>query len=234
MLETKLERDAFISDNLGLVHSICKRFVGRGIEYDDLYQAGCIGLIKATDAFESERGLMFSTYAVPVIMGEVRRLFRDGGAVKVSRSVKELALHINKQKQELEQRLGREPTVKEIANALGVDVEDITEALCATQPTVSLTFEGEGGVKEADLPVSDGEYDLMSKLDLDRALNLLTEKEIQIVKCRYFKFFTQSKTAEALNMTQVQISRAEKKILLKLREFLSEDIGKMTNKKSKF
>lgn len=233
MLESKSARDEFISENLGLVHSICKRFVGRGIEYDDLYQAGCIGLIKATDAFESERGLMFSTYAVPVIMGEVRRLFRDGGAVKVSRSVKELALQINKQKQELEQRLCREPTVNEIAKALGVKPEEITEALCATQPTVSLTFEGDNGVKEADLPVSDGEYDLMNRLDLDRALNLLNEKEIQIVKCRYFKFLTQSKTAELLNMTQVQISRNEKKILLKLRGLLSEDMGKMTNKKSK-
>ena len=103
MLKDKSKRDAFIENNLGLVHSICKRFCGRGIEYDDLYQAGCMGLVKAADGFDSDRGLMFSTYAVPVIMGEVRRLFRDGGAVKVSRSVKELGLKINREKQILEQ-----------------------------------------------------------------------------------------------------------------------------------
>jgi RNA polymerase sporulation-specific sigma factor len=215
------------------VHSICKRFTGRGIEYDDLFQAGCIGLIKAADAFEAERGLMFSSYAVPVIMGEVRRLFRDGGAVKVSRTVKELALHINRQKFLLEQSLGREPTVAEIAKALNVEAEEVTEALCATQPTISLTFEGEDGIKEADLPMSADEEELFNKLDLERALKHLTETEAQIVKCRYFKFLTQNKTAQLLNMTQVQISRAEKKILLKLKGFLSEDMGKMTNKKSK-
>ena len=98
MVKSKAERDSFIENNLGLVHSICKRFSGRGIEYDDLYQAGCIGLIKATDAFDKKRGIMFSTYAVPVIMGEVRRLFRDGGAVKVSRSVKELGIKISREK----------------------------------------------------------------------------------------------------------------------------------------
>ena len=101
------DRDVFIEENLGLVHSICKRFSGKGVEYDDLYQAGCIGLIKATDAFDEDRGLMFSTYAVPVIMGEVRRLFRDGGAIKVSRSVKELSFHINKERERLEQKLCR-------------------------------------------------------------------------------------------------------------------------------
>ena len=101
MLKEKCERDRFIETNLGLVHSLCKRFVGRGIEYDDLYQAGCIGLIKATDAFDEDRGLCFSTYAVPVILGEIKRLFRDGGAVKVSRSVKELGLKITYEQQKL-------------------------------------------------------------------------------------------------------------------------------------
>lgn len=113
MLKQKTDRELFIENNLGLVRALCVRFSGRGIEYDDLYQAGCMGLVKATDAFDSERGLCFSTYAVPVIMGEMRRLFRDGGAVKVSRSVKELGMKISRERQKLEQKLCREPTVKE-------------------------------------------------------------------------------------------------------------------------
>jgi len=220
MVETKSERDDFIESNLGLVHSICKRFSGRGIEYDDLYQAGCIGLIKATDAFDKERGLMFSTYAVPVIMGEVRRLFRDGGSVKVSRSVKELSLKIAYEKQRMEQRLCREPTVSELASALGVSNEEITEAVCATQPTVSLTYEGEDGIKETELPTVGEEEQISNRLILDEAFSKLTDDERKIMKYRYYNGMTQSKTAKVLNMTQVQVSRAEKKILVKLRSFL--------------
>lgn len=220
MVKTKTERDSFIENNLGLVHSICKRFSGRGIEYDDLYQAGCVGLIKAVDAFDSERGLMFSTYAVPVIMGEVRRLFRDGGSVKVSRSVKELSLKISYEKQKMEQKLCREPTVSELAEALCVSSEDITEAMCATQPTVSLTYEGDDGIKESELPTESYEEEISNKLILDEAFKTLSETERKIMTCRYFKYMTQSKTAEILNMTQVQVSRAEKRILLKLRGVL--------------
>lgn len=220
MVETKSERDSFIESNLGLVHSICKRFSGRGIEYDDLYQAGCIGLIKATDAFDKDRGLMFSTYAVPVIMGEVRRLFRDGGTVKVSRSVKELSLKIAYEKQKMEQKLCREPTVSELAAALGVSNEEITEAVCATQPTVSLTYEGEDGIKETELPTVGEEEHISNRLILDEAFSKLTEDERKIMKYRYYNGMTQSKTAKILNMTQVQVSRAEKKILAKLRGFL--------------
>lgn len=220
MVKTKAERDSFIENNLGLVHSICKRFSGRGIEYDDLYQAGCIGLIKATDAFDEERGLMFSTYAVPVIMGEVRRLFRDGGSVKVSRSVKELSVKINYEKQRLEQTLCREPTVSELAEVIGVSAEDITEAVCATQPTVSLTYEGDDGIKETDLPTESYDEQISNRLILDEAFKKLSETERKIMNCRYFNFMTQSKTAEILNMTQVQISRAEKRILLKLKGVL--------------
>lgn len=220
MVRSKTERDSFIEKNLGLVHSICKRFAGRGIEYDDLYQAGCIGLIKATDAFDEERGIMFSTYAVPVIMGEVRRLFRDGGSVKVSRTVKELAIRIAYQKQQMEQKLCREPTVSELADELGVSPEDITEAVCATQATVSLTYEGDDGIKETDLPCESYEEEISNKLILDEAFKILNENEIKIMKLRYFNYLTQSKTAEILNMSQVQVSRAEKKILLKLKGFL--------------
>ena len=220
MVEAKSDRDSFIESNLGLVHSICKRFSGRGIEYDDLYQAGCIGLIKATDAFDKDRGLMFSTYAVPVIMGEVRRLFRDGGSVKVSRSVKELSIKIAFEKQKLEQNLCREPTVSELAMALGVSSEEVTEAVCATQPTVSLTYEGDDGIKETELPIVGEEEKISNRLILDEAFSKLSEEERKIMKYRYFSGMTQSKTAKILNMTQVQVSRAEKKILVKLRNLL--------------
>ncbi|MBQ6825713.1 MAG: sigma-70 family RNA polymerase sigma factor [Clostridia bacterium] len=220
MVKQKAERDSFIEENLGLVHSICKRFSGKGIEYDDLFQAGCVGLIKATDAFDETRGLMFSTYAVPVIMGEVRRLFRDGGAVKVSRSVKELGVHINRKREELEQKLNREPAVSEIAEALGVASEEVAEAVCALQSTVSLTYTGEDGIKETDLPIVFPEEEIATRLEISSAIERLNEEEKRIVDCRFFKYMTQSKTASVLNMSQVQVSRAEKKILLKLKGIL--------------
>ena len=220
MVEQKMRRDRFIEENLGLVHSICKRFSGRGIEYDDLYQAGCIGLIKATDAFDEKRGVCFSTYAVPVIMGEVRRLFRDGGAVKVSRSIKELGMKINREKQIMEQKLCREPTVSELAIELNVSAEDITEAMCAVQPTVSLTKEEDGEIGETDLPTLSTEDEISDRLLINSALENLSETEKQLVLYRYYNYFTQSKTAELMSMTQVQVSRAEKKILAKLREIL--------------
>lgn len=217
MLKEIKDRDLFIENNLGLVRSLCARFAGRGIEYDDLYQAGCIGLIKATDAFDTERGLCFSTYAVPVIMGEMRRLFRDGGAVKVSRSVKELGMKISRERQALEQKLCREPTVGELAAVLGVTSEDVTEAICASQPTVSLTYEDDDGVSETELPVISAEDEISDRLLIDSALEKLNNEEKQLVIYRYYNSLTQSKTAEKMSMTQVQVSRAEKKILEKLR-----------------
>lgn len=220
MVEGKISREEFISNNLGLVHSLCKRFVGKGIEYDDLYQAGCIGLVKAYDAFDDERGICFSTYAVPVILGEIRRLFRDGGSVKVSRSIKELSLKVNKERQVFEQKNGYEPSVSQLAEILGVDAEDITEAICASQPTVSLTYEGEDGITEADLPVDSSEDEISDRILLDSVLNKLSETEQKIIKYRYYDYLTQSKTAQLMNMTQVQISRSEKKILYKLRQML--------------
>ena len=217
MLKEIKDRDLFIENNLGLVRSLCARFAGRGIEYDDLYQAGCIGLIKATDAFDTERGLCFSTYAVPVIMGEMRRLFRDGGAVKVSRSVKELGMKISRERQALEQKLCREPTVSELAAVLGVTPEDVTEAICASQPTVSLTYEDDDGISETELPVISAEDEISDRLLVDSALEKLNNEEKQLVIYRYYNSLTQSKTAEKMSMTQVQVSRAEKNILEKLR-----------------
>lgn len=213
-------RDGFIEENLGLVHSLCRRFVGRGIEYDDLFQAGCVGLIKAVDGFDSSRGLCFSTYAVPVILGEVRRLFRDGGSVKVSRSLKELALKIARVREKMEKDCGREVTVNEIAKVLQVTPEEIVQALTATQPTVSLTYEGEDGRQEIDLPTQSTEELLFDKLLLDKAFEGLTSSERQIIQCRYYDFLTQSQTAQLLCMSQVSVSRAEKKILKKLRDII--------------
>lgn len=220
MVKDPLERERFIEQNLGLVHAICKRFAGKGIEYEDLYQSGCIGLVKAFDAFDEERGYMFSTYAVPVIMGAVKRLFRDGCSVKISRSVKELGLRIAREKELFQQKNGREPTVGELAEIIGVSAEDITEAVCANQTTVSLTSETEDGTTETDLPVCDLQEEINDRLILEEALEKLEENERQIIRYRYFDSLTQSKTAAALKMTQVQVSRAEKKALLKLRQLL--------------
>ncbi len=210
-------RDKFIESNLPLVHSLCKRFVGRGIEYDDLYQAGCVGLIKAADGFDESRGLCFSTYAVPVILGEIRRMFRDGGSVKVSRSLKELSLKLTRVKSQLELKLSREPTVSELASELGVTPEEIVEAQSASQPTVSLTYESDDGICESDIAVSGPEDLLTNKLLLQRAFAHLDDTEQQIIRCRYFEYLTQNETAARMGMSQVQVSRAEKKILLKLR-----------------
>lgn len=213
-------RDSFIESNLPLVHSLCKRFIGRGIEYDDLFQAGCVGLIKAADGFEADRGLCFSTYAVPVILGEIRRMLRDGGSVKISRSLKELSLKTMRVKSALELKLSREPTVSELALELGVNPEDITEALSAAQPTLSLTYDSEDGVKDTDIPVDGPEELLSDKLLLERALKYLEPNERLIIKFRYFELLTQNETAKKLNMSQVQVSRAERKILIKLRNVI--------------
>ncbi len=216
MFDTKA-RDQFIESNLPLVHSLCKRFIGRGIEYDDLYQAGCVGLIKAADGFDKGRGLCFSTYAVPVILGEIRRLFRDGGSVKVSRSLKELSLKVTRAKASLEFKLCREPTIGELATELGVLPEEITEALSAAQPTVSLTYESDDGIVETDVATEGPEDLLTNKLLLENAFKVLDQIEYQIICYRYFSGLTQNETAARLGLSQVQVSRAEKKILLKLR-----------------
>lgn len=213
-------RDSFIESNLPLVHSLCKRFIGRGIEYDDLYQAGCVGLIKAADGFDESRGLCFSTYAVPVILGEIRRMFRDGGLVKVSRSLKELSLKVTRVKSQLELKLSREPTVGELAAELAVAPEEITEAQSAAMPTMSLTYANDDGVHETDVAIAGPEDLLTDKLMLQRAFKHLDNTEQQIIRCRYFEYLTQNETAERMGMSQVQVSRAEKKILLKLRSVI--------------
>lgn len=211
-------RNTFINNNMGLVHSCCKRFVGKGIEYDDLFQAGCIGLIKAADGFDESRGFCFSTYAVPVILGEIKRMFRDGGTVKVSRSLQELALKIRWEREKADKDL----TVNELSQMLSVSPEEITEALCATQPTVSLTYESEDEVHELDITVNDNGDMLTDKLLLGEVLGRLPQNDSTLIRLRYFEGKTQCETARALSMTQVQVSRSEKKILCRLRQMLCE------------
>lgn len=214
-------KSEFISKNLGLVHSCCTKFKGRGIEYDDLFQAGCMGLIKATDGFDETRGLMFSTYAVPVILGEIKRMFRDGGSVKVGRTLKELSLKVVRENERLSKSLGREPTVNEIADALNVSPESVTEALCAAQPTMSLTVENEDGTCEFDIAVDGENEKLLEHISLKEVLATLPDNDRKLIILRYYKSKTQTETAKELGMTQVQVSRRERVILSKMRQMLA-------------
>ena len=220
-LQNDLNTNEFVKNNLGLVHSCCKRFVSKGIEYDDLFGAGCLGLTKAIKGFDASRGLQFSTYATPVIFGEIRRLFRDGGSVKVSRSLKELSLKVTRMSTSLSQSLGREPTVSELSKALGISSEQVSEALCASRPCLSLTFSDEDGDEFSLEPsVSSGEDSFIDRTAISQCLDYLSEDEQKIIKYRYFDGMTQSVTAGYLGVSQVQISRKEKQILMKLRSLL--------------
>ncbi len=209
-----------VTENIGLVHACCRRFIGRGIEYDDLFGAGCIGLIRAANGFESERGIMFSTYAFPAIMGEIRRLFRDGGTVKVSRSLRELNMKAARERERLAKSLGREPTVNELSDVLAVSPEELAEAMCATQSTVSLTVTDEDGESQLDLPDEDKTELLCDKLSLHKAIEELPERDRKLIVMRYFSGLTQIETARHLGMTQVQVSRRERSVIEQMREKL--------------
>lgn len=217
-----MNKEELVNNNLMLVHSCCKRFKGRGIEYDDLYGAGCLGLVKAANAFKEELGFCFSTYAVPVILGEIKRLFRDGGAIKVSRSLKELSLKTTKARDELSIKLGREPTVKELAEVLGVSPEETAEALCAAVAPSSLSYLGEDGdLKEMDVgTVKSAEDEVSNRLAINQILARFENQDRDLIKLRYFCEKTQSETARLLGMTQVQVSRREKRLLKVMSELL--------------
>ena len=217
MTDTK-NREEFIQQNLGLVHACAGRFRSRGIEYDDLYAAGCVGLIKAYDGFDWGRGVCFSTYAVPVILGEIKKLFRDGGTVKVSRSTKELGLKINARREQCLKQTGCEPTVGELAQALNTTPEQIALAIRASLPTVSLTpADGEDGLREWDVPVDSPEEVLSERISLREVLDKLPPADFDLIRMRYFAGRTQSETARQLGTTQVQVSRRERKILTWMR-----------------
>ena len=216
------DRDAFVSANLGLVHSLAHRMKGRGIEYEELYSAGCLGLVKAVEGFDETRGLKFSTYAVPVILGEMKRLFRDGGSVKVSRSLKEFSLKVTRERERLSKSLDREPTVLELAQAMGEPPERIAEAVSVSMPALSLTQSEEDGGGQLDLEVEAPEESLSNRLALRELLSRLEDRDRELITLRYFKNLNQTQTAQRLNMTQVQVSRREKKILTLLRAQLLE------------
>lgn len=213
------ERERQIRENLGLVHTVANRFRGRGIEYDDLYQSGCVGLIKAVDRFDPTLGYAFSTYAVPVIIGEIKRLFRDGGAVKVSRVLKEKALHAARLREDLLRREGREPTIGELAELLSCDPAEAAEIVGVMQPTVSINSAGEDGDTTLDIPVDDSEQ-LFDRLTVLQAMDGLEKSEQMLVELRYYKGLTQCKTAEILGLSQVQVSRKEKAVLQKMRRVM--------------
>ena len=215
---TAVTREAVINDNIGLVHACANRFRGKGIEYDDLFQAGCIGLVKATDAFDANRGVAFSTYAVPVILGEIKRLFRDGGSIKVSRALKELSLRASREIEKFSVANGREPTLFELAALIDSSPEKTAQAISAGKLPLSLTAdEDEDNTVRVDVITDFPENEICDRILLKNALSVLDSQDRNLIVLRYFKNKTQSETAVILGMTQVQVSRREKKILIELR-----------------
>lgn len=214
------DRDKKITENIGLVHSIANRFRNRGADYDDLFQAGCVGLIKAVDNFDESKGFAFSTYAVPVIMGEIKRIFRDGGAIKISRSLKEKSIKVQAMRDKFLSKNLREPTVSELASLSGYDVEELSEILNIINPVVSINMLTEEGSEEIDIPVDDSEK-MFDRLSLEQVMTTLTETERLLIEYRFYQGKTQCETAKILNVSQVQVSRKEKAILLKMRNKLN-------------
>lgn len=214
-----MTRDELILNNLGLAGSCASRFIGKGVDYEDLYSAGCVGLIKAADGFDENLGFAFSTYAVPSILGEIRRIFRDGGAVKISRSLKEQARVLTAVKEKLEKENGVEPTISEIADKMGISVEETAQLLCVSQPVISLTAEDDDE-KQIDIPGEDEYTPIVDRLSVQQVLTTLDERDRRLIELRFFEGLTQSKTANILGISQVQVSRKEKIILNDMRKKL--------------
>lgn len=221
----KEAREQLIEENMGLVYTVAQRFLGRGCEHDDLVQIGCIGLMKAVDKFDTEYDVKFSTYAVPMIMGEIRRHLRDNNSLlKVSRSLKESAAKAYYAREELERKSGREPTLEEISAETGLGKEDLVLAMEAASGVESLSqtvYSGDGtpvllGDRVPD--TQDRNEELLNRMLLEQLLELLAPEEQRIIRLRYFEERTQMEIAKELGMTQVQVSRAEKRILKKMRE----------------
>lgn len=219
-------RDAtqqLVEENSGLIWSVARRFMGRGTEADDLYQLGCLGFLKAVEGFDLEYGTQFSTYAVPKIAGEIRRFLRDDGAVKVSRSLKEQSATIKATRNRLTSALGREPTIQEISRQTGFSPEEIALAETATAATESIQREtGEEGFSlENILTDTESEEGLVEKIALRQAIEVLPEREKTVIKLRYFHCLTQQRVAKVMDVSQVQVSRIEKKALGLLRELMA-------------
>ncbi|HHY70248.1 MAG TPA: RNA polymerase sporulation sigma factor SigF [Thermoanaerobacterales bacterium] len=220
-------KDELVSLNLGLVWSIVKRFSNRGYELEDLFQIGSIGLLKAIEKFDFSYDVKFSTYAVPMIIGEIRRYIRDDRPIKVARSLKELAFKIQRTQEELTNTLDREPTVNELSDEMGVSVEELVIAMEASQSLVSLNnvaYQDDGSPIYLIDQINEDKYRqnlLFDRIALKEALSKLDKEERQIIILRYFKDMTQVDVAKALNMTQVQVSRLERKVLEKVKDLLS-------------
>lgn len=219
----KAAADALVQENAGLIWSIARRFVGRGTELDDLYQLGCLGFLKAVEGFDTSYGTQFSTYAVPKITGEIRRFLRDDGAVKVSRGIKEQAATIRITRNHLTAALGREPTVMEISRQTGFTPEEIALAEAATAATESIQKESgeEGFSLEQVLTDTETEERMVERIALMQAIGKLPERESTVIHMRFFHGLTQQRVAKVLNVSQVQVSRIEKKALNHLKELLS-------------
>ncbi|MBQ4566494.1 MAG: sigma-70 family RNA polymerase sigma factor [Oscillospiraceae bacterium] len=214
--------EALLLQNTGLIWSIVRRYFGRGVDSDDLYQLGCLGFLKALEGFDPAFGTQFSTYAVPKIAGEIRRFLRDDGTVKVSRSLKERAAKIKAARQRLMGTLGREPSLGELSLETGLEPEEIACAETATGATESIQKRsGEEGFALEDV-LTDGEMeeDIVERIALREAIACLNEREQMVIRLRFFHGLTQDKTAKILGVSQVQISRIEKKALASLRNFI--------------
>ena len=212
-----------LEENQGLIWSVVRRYYGRGVEADDLYQLGCLGFVKAVRGFDPAFGTQFSTYAVPKIAGEIRRFLRDDGPVKVSRGMKERAGMIRAAQVRLEERLGREPTLSQLAEETGLEPEEVAAAQTAAEPVLSLQGEaGENGLTlEGMLTAGNEEEGLIERLALRAALDTLPEREREVLLLRYYRGMTQVQTARIVGVSQVQVSRLERKALGRLREVMS-------------
>ena len=216
--------ERLLLDNSGLIWSVARRYYGRGVDPEDLYQLGCLGFLKAVRGFDLSYGTQFSTYAVPKIAGEIRRFLRDDGAVKVSCTVKERAMSLRQARQELSQRLGREPTLAELAAATGLEPEEIAAADTATLSVASLQSEsGEDGFTlESVLGTGGMEEELIQRLTLRQAIDELPSRERQVIFLRFYKNLTQERVSRVLGVSQVQVSRIERKAVAMLRQALTE------------
>ena len=216
--------DALVEENSGLIWAVARRYMGRGCEADDLYQLGCLGFLKAVEGFDLGYGTQFSTYAVPKISGEIRRFLRDDGSVKVSRGLKEQSAQIKAARNALTNTLGREPTIGELSQKTGLTPEEIALAETATAATESIQRpSGEEGFSLEDvLSDTDSEERMLEKISLRQAIAALQERERQVVQLRYFHGLTQQRVSAVLGVSQVQISRIEKKAISALRQLLSD------------
>ena len=226
---SKAAKEKIVSDNTGLVWSIARRFVNRGYDLEELYQIGCIGLLKACDRFESRYGVQFSTYAVPLIAGEIKRFLRDNGAIKVSRILKQNGYQISKAKEALLHKYGREATLDELADYTGLCVEDIVMATEANREVESIqqTICGKDGtlVRRVERLVDEAQSEvaaenIMNRILVGQAMEKLGEMEQELIRLRFFEDRTQTEVAKVLGISQVQVSRLEKKILIQMRQNL--------------